>query len=47
MRDIARRIDLLAFVDLTEKAGSCFRTATDEQYRPQPRQYVRKKLLFV
>ena len=47
MRDIARRIDLLAFVDLTKKARSCCRTATDEQYRPQPTEYKLKKLLLL
>lgn len=47
MRDFARRIRLLAFVDLTEEAGSCCRTATDEQYRLQPTEYKLYLLLLL
>ena len=47
MRDIVRRIDLLAFIDLIGKAESCRETYANEQYHFQPNEYVRKQLLLL
>lgn len=47
MRDVVRRIDLLAFIDLIGKAESCRETYANEQHQFQPNEYVRKQLLLL